>query len=1035
VPALVLVGAIVLAAVYASAGIADTTIPAPGWTVTVTPSTNLTDGQRITVNVRSNSDVAVNSVDIRECRLGVTYDSEDDMNPDSKHCPPRPVSSSADYIVSRSASLGLTALARTSAGATIPYFVGAGAVAWNDDAGTTLTCDQSNPCALVMKFGIGADTVFKSVKLEFTDGNPIAACGGAADGIVNSAGPDEVSDLWASWTRDICAKTGTKAPSRTAFTGEGSAVTQFANGEVDLAYTAAGYDADVGLLSDGATGTRNAVAIPLALNASVFGSGGGQHQLVNNLPLGDKAPYPDGSVSLDASEVASFLTGGIPWISRFDKPWSNDITNRNPALQFILYASDGSVTAPSETLASTYYMTKYLHELAPDEFTIPNTTTARQVTSSLALSNPAYENLGLYTGRPSLAKVVIPASLSVTDGPTWAMTDLATARVYGITPAAIEGSGGFVFPDAASMAAAVPLMTQNSQGILVPDPGAIAGAGAGAGVTATATAPYPLTYVEYALVPAEPLVDENTCTLRSNSQQLLTAYLEYVTSDGQKNLPAGMQPLPDSLAEQAKTRLASVGASVVTGPCAGKVGPPVTGAPSPTGTAGGGGATSPSSFGNTSPSTFGAGLTNPNAAAAAAAGGAVGEKKEAVVAIPAFAGHKIASPWGGILALIGIVVTMSLGAWITAGGELGGHAPDGQVGQLTPRRIGSLALLWGGVTLVGVALVMFQLGPTLQQRDQRDLLSQYRAEVKHAAAESQTLTGVTTDDRAPEIGDPVGILEIGSLKVQNVVVEGVSASQTSVGPGHVPGTAGLGQPGNSVVVARRNGYGGPFADLGAVRRGDRIVATTTQGQSVYRVNDVRTVTVDDDSASDQSTPTTTTASPTTTTTTTTAATATTTATTSTTSGTGNAANAASSTPVRDVSYGKTTTKASKDVTVKASALYGKTKANQLTLVTSASRSPLNSSQATEVVATMIGDPFEYTTQGAHSSSQTGLHGDQGALSAVFLALLALAAVVVASVVLYRRMRFRIAYVLTIAPLVALTVIFGESLIKLLPAWS
>ncbi len=943
------------------------------------------------------------------------------------------MSSSADYIVSRSASLGLTALARTSAGATIPYFVGAGAVAWNDDAGTTLTCDQSNPCALVMKFNIGADTVLKTVKLEFTDGNPIAACGGAADGIVNSAGSDEVSDLWASWTRDLCAKTGTKAPSRTAFTGEGAAVTQFANGDVDLAYTAAGYDPDVGLLSDGATGTRNAVAIPLALNASVFGSGGGQHQLVNNLPLGDKAPYPDGSVSLDASEVAAFLTGGIPWISRFDKPWSNDITNRNPALQFILYASDGSVTAPSETLASTYFMTKYLHELAPDDFTIPNTTTARQVTSSLALSNPAYENLGLYTGRPSLAKVMIPASISVTDGPTWAMTDLATARVYGITPAAIEGNGGFVFPDAASMAAAVPLMKENAQGMLIPDPGAVAGAEVGA----TATAAYPLTYVEYALVPAEPLVDEATCTLRSNSQQLLTSYLQYVTGDGQKNLPAGMQPLPDALAEQAKARLASVGASVVTGACAGKVGPPVTGASNPTGT-GGAGSTSPSSFGTTSPSSFGGGLTNPNAAAVAAAAGANGAatKKEAVVAIPAFAGHKIASPWGGILALVGIVITMSLAAWITAGGELGGHAPDGHVGQLTPRRIGSLALLWGGVTLVGVALVMFQLGPTLQQRDQRELLTQYRAEVKHAAAESETLTGVTTDDRAPEIGDPVGILEIGALKVQNVVVEGVSASQTSVGPGHVPGTAGIGQPGNSVVIARRNGYGGPFADLGALRLGDRIVATTTQGQSVYRVKRVRTVTVDDDSASDASTATTTTAAPTTTTTTKPGTTTTTKpGATTTTSGTGNAANAASSTPVQDISYGKTTTKTSKNVTVKVSALYGRSTDDRLTLVTSASRSPLNSSQATEVVATMIGAPFKYTTQGARSSSQTGLHGDQGAWAAVFLALLALVAVVVASVVLYRRMRFRIAYVLTIAPLVALTVIFGESLIRLLPAWS
>ena len=74
-----------------------------------------------------------------------------------------------------------------------------------------------------------------------------------------------------------------------------------------------------------------------------------------------------------------------------------------------------------------------------------------------------------------------------------------------------------------------------------------------------------------------------------------------------------------------------------------------------------------------------------------------------------------------------------------------------------------------------------------------------------------------------------------------MVVEGVDPAQTSVGPGHVPGTAGLGQPGNSVLVVRHKGYGAAFERLGRLREGDQIVVTTTQGQSVYDVTVVRHV--------------------------------------------------------------------------------------------------------------------------------------------------------------------------------------------------
>jgi len=123
------------------------------------------------------------------------------------------------------------------------------------------------------------------------------------------------------------------------------------------------------------------------------------------------------------------------------------------------------------------------------------------------------------------------------------------------------------------------------------------------------------------------------------------------------------------------------------------------------------------------------------------------------------------------------------------------------------------------------------------------------------------------------------------------------------------------------------------------------------------------------------------------------------------------------------------------VKVSVDKLYGPSTGDQLTLVTSGSKQPLNSSEATVVVARLLTEPFAPTPQGARSSTETGLHGDSGVLASVVLALLAFVGVIVASVALYRRMRFRVAYVLTIAPLVALTIITGETLARLLPAWT
>jgi sortase A len=234
--------------------------------------------------------------------------------------------------------------------------------------------------------------------------------------------------------------------------------------------------------------------------------------------------------------------------------------------------------------------------------------------------------------------------------------------------------------------------------------------------------------------------------------------------------------------------------------------------------------------------------------------------------------------------------------------------------------------------------------------------------VSNAANELQGLPGASASDAAPDPGSPVGIVEIGALHAQDVVVEGVGSEQTSRAPGHVPGTAGLGQPGNSVVVARRQAFGGDFAHLSHLHAGDNIVVTTTQGQSVYVVREVHSVKADE-------------------------------------------------------------------------ALYAPSEDDRLTLVTSASSLPWDTSRAVEVVARLSGLPFAPTPQQARSVHATGTRGDSASVPSVVLALLVLAAAIAGSVALYSRLRFRSAYILSVAPLVAITVVSGETIARLLPAWS
>ncbi len=324
---------------------------------------------------------------------------------------------------------------------------------------------------------------------------------------------------------------------------------------------------------------------------------------------------------------------------------------------------------------------------------------------------------------------------------------------------------------------------------------------------------------------------------------------------------------------------------------------------------------------------------------------------------------------------------------------------------VTPRAIAVAAAAWLVVTAIAVPLVLYGIGPMLEQRDQTALMSDYRVAVRQAAAQTNGLPGVELPTRAPETGSPVAILDIPEMKLEQVVVEGVGPQQTRRGPGHVPGTAGPGQPGNSAIVARRSTFGGPFRPLGSLETGDEILLTTTQGQSVYVVTEVRSDEVADGSGTRpqpaEAETTTTTAPP--------------------------AEEAPAETDRLDAALpeGALTT----------DDLYGRTEDDRLTLVTSAATRPWNTARATIVIAEMQDRPFQPTPQSGRTAPQDGRGADANAWAPLALAFLAYLVAVAAAVVLYRRARPRSAYLLTAPPLVAATILTAEAVARLLPAWT
>jgi sortase A len=175
--------------------------------------------------------------------------------------------------------------------------------------------------------------------------------------------------------------------------------------------------------------------------------------------------------------------------------------------------------------------------------------------------------------------------------------------------------------------------------------------------------------------------------------------------------------------------------------------------------------------------------------------------------------------------------------------------PDGQVGLgaetiRAARRRDAWFHVFTWMRNAGFVVLLFvvwQLWGTsiAQHHEQSQLKNQFEAAVQThqvpAGAANGELIPASKNFASPADGSVVAHLQIPAIGVDQYVVSGTNANDLSKGPGHYVGTALPGQAGNVAIAGHRTTHGAPFNGLGRLAAGDKIILTTTWGESLTYV--------------------------------------------------------------------------------------------------------------------------------------------------------------------------------------------------------
>jgi sortase A len=97
------------------------------------------------------------------------------------------------------------------------------------------------------------------------------------------------------------------------------------------------------------------------------------------------------------------------------------------------------------------------------------------------------------------------------------------------------------------------------------------------------------------------------------------------------------------------------------------------------------------------------------------------------------------------------------------------------------------------------------------------------------------------DSRGEEPVVELGTLEIPKIGLNTTMYEGIRLTTLDRGPGHWPGTAMPGEPGNVVVAGHRVSHDKPFRNVDKLAPGDQVIFTTPDGRYVYEVTSTEIV--------------------------------------------------------------------------------------------------------------------------------------------------------------------------------------------------
>jgi hypothetical protein len=146
------------------------------------------------------------------------------------------------------------------------------------------------------------------------------------------------------------------------------------------------------------------------------------------------------------------------------------------------------------------------------------------------------------------------------------------------------------------------------------------------------------------------------------------------------------------------------------------------------------------------------------------------------------------------------------------------------------------ALAIVAILIFGFLANLTVLGQLQHIVSQQQLTNTFRYELSQGTA---PVSEGTVDKVLLTAGTPVAVLDIPSIDVHEIVVEGTDSGTLRAGPGHRRDTPLPGQSGISVLMGRAAAYGGPFARLQELRPGQEFTVITGQGEQTFSVLGLR----------------------------------------------------------------------------------------------------------------------------------------------------------------------------------------------------